>query len=88
MQYGTRYYLNQAPSSQKVIFQSREISSAYQLSGTTKVFVGGDPYYHTTRGYLQYVRVYWDYVADSQSKMINLARMDINSLYTFKFLGI
>lgn len=80
MQYGTRYYLNQATYSQNVIFGQRSASSSYQLSGTTKVFLGDDPYYSPCLCYLQYVRIYWDYVADSQDKMVNLAMMNTEGI--------
>ena len=75
-QFGTRYYLNQTTFSENVIFGSQSVSSFYQISAATKVFLGGDRYFSTCRCYLQYARIYWDYVADSQDKMINLAMMD------------
>ena len=71
-----RYYLNQTTFCANVIFRSREAMSSYQLSGATKVYLGGDAYYKSCHCYLQYVRIYWDYLADSQDNIINLAMMD------------
>ena len=89
MQYGARYYLNETTYSQNVILQSRIGGSSQNLTGTTKVFMGGDPFYATCHCYLQHLRVYWDYLADSQDKMINLAMIGTEgiSLYTFFMRG-
>ena len=62
------------------------MSSFYQVSGTTKVFLGGARYFSTCRCYLQYARIYWDYVADSKDKMINLAMMNSGGTIVMKIL--
>ena len=85
MNYGMRYYLNQTTYSQNAIFGSRSKGPSYQLLSTTKVYLGGDPYFSTCRCYLQYVRMYWNYVADSEDKMINLAMMDARGIFIDHF---
>ena len=79
-----RYYLNQETYSQNVIFGNRSVNATYQLLGSTKVYLGGDPILLSNCGCsLQYARMYWNYVADSRDKMINLAMMDNEGINLF-----
>ena len=78
---GTRYYLNEATYSENVIFQSRNVGPSHQLTGASKVYLGGDRFYNSCLCHLQYVRMYWNYVADSQDKMINFAMMNADGIY-------
>ena len=73
-----RYHLNEETFSESMIFESSSVSSSYQISGTTKVYMGGDHTYSPCLCYLQYLRIYLDYVADSKDNRINLAMMDAN----------
>ena len=83
MHFGARYYLDQASYSENLIFQSRTVNPSYQLSGTARVYLGGDHYFDPCLCYLQYVRIYWEYVADSRDKMINLAMMNSGGINLF-----
>ena len=80
-QHGIRYYLNQASHSDNVIYQSRNSTASYKVSNTTHVFWGGDGKYDDCNCYLQYVRVYLDWVADSRDQLINLALMDDDGIF-------
>ncbi len=80
MQYGMRYYLDQSSYTAYPTFQQRNFGPVYQLSPSAMVSWGGtDTTYSSCNCYLQYVRVYLDWVADSQDKMIDLALMNPNS---------
>ncbi len=53
------------------------------------VYWGGtDPFYLSCNCYLQYVRLYLDWVADSKDKMIDLALMNPNRKENIKFDSI
>lgn len=80
-QHGIRYYLNETSHSESVIYQSRNTSASYKVSSTTHVFWGGDGRYSTCNCYLQYLRVYLNWVADSQDQLINLALMDADGTF-------
>lgn len=76
-QFGFRYYLDLDGRSDRVIYNTRTIGQTTDLGPSSKVTWGGkDIYYDASTCYLQYLRIYWDYLADSQNHMINLAIMD------------
>ncbi len=77
LQYGVRYYLDQTSDSNNTIFQTRSDGPCYQLDTSTIVTWGGkDPYLNSSLSWIQYVRVYLGWVADSADKMTSLALMD------------
>ena len=76
-QYAMRYYLDLPNHSNNVIFQSRNNGPCYQLGPLTISTWGGkDPYHDPSGCYIQYLRMCWDCVADSEEKMQNLALME------------
>ena len=92
-QYAMRHYLDQPSHSNNVIFQSRNNGPCYQLGPSTVVTWGGkDPHGYQSACYLQYLRIYWDYVADSEDKMRNLALMEPGGMFLhsepFSLFGI
>ena len=69
-QYAMRYYLDLPNHSNNVIFQSRNNGPCYQLGPLTISTWGGkDPYHDPSGCYIQYLRMCWDCVADSEEKM-------------------
>ena len=93
-QYAMKYYLDQSSHSNIVIFRSRNNSgSCYELSPSTVVTWGGkDLHNYQSACYLQYLRIYWDWVADSEDKMRNLALMEPDGMFLhlepFSLFGI
>ena len=86
--YRHKYSLSQSGYSIDQIYQTRVVSTGYSISGSTTIAWGGDvvdPSNYATYSfaYLQYVRMYWGWVADSQDKMINLALMDTGGKLKF-----
>ena len=80
-QFGFRYYLLPSTTSAQITYNSRTVSGTYQLIPSAKIFWGGkDNYYGNCYCYQQYVRLYWDYLADTEDKMINLALMSPDSI--------
>ena len=80
-QYAMRYYLDLPNHSNNVIFQSRNNGPCYQLGPLTISTWGGkDPYHDPSGCYIQYLRMYWDWVADSEEKMQNLALMELDGM--------
>ena len=77
-----RYYLDQNTNSANVIFQERTFNApGYSLLGSATVYWGGDPNMQRCHCDLQYLRIYWDWIADSEDKMRNLAMMDSNGIH-------
>ena len=80
-----RYYLDQTSKTNNVIFKQRVNGTAYQLLPSATVFWGGkDPFYQYCNCWMQYVRIYLDWVADSADKIMNLALMNPDGKYTFE----
>ena len=76
-QYAMRYYLDLPNKPNNVIFRSRNNGPCYQLGPSTVITWGGkDTQYYQSVCYLQYLRIYWDWLADSEEKMRNLALME------------
>lgn len=76
-QSGIRYYLDQTSKTSNVIFQKRNTGTLRSLSPSAVVYWGGkDPFLDYCNCWMQYVRVYWDYLADTEEKLINLALMN------------
>lgn len=76
-QFGFRYYLDFDSKSVNAIFDKRNTPQTTTLDSSAKITWGGkDPEFYPSTCYLQYFRVYWDYLANTQDKMINLALMD------------
>ena len=79
-QFGFRYYLLPSTTSGQVTYKSRTVDGTYQLNLSATICWGGkvNPY-GNCHCYIQYVRLYWDYLADTQDKLINLALMSPDS---------
>ena len=77
-QFGFRYYLT---TTAQITFRQQTVGGTiYQLNPSATIFWGGkDNYYGNCYCYIQYVRMYWDYLADTQDKLINLALMSPDS---------
>ena len=79
------YYIDQSSYTAYFVFRPRNDGLLYQLSPSALVTWGGkDPFYSSCSCYLQYVRMYLDWVADSQDKMIDIALMNPNSKENIK----
>lgn len=81
-QIGFRYYLLPSSNSVQITYKQQTMpSSPYQLKPSATIFWGGrDNYEMNCYCYVQFVRLYWDYLADTQEKMINLALMSPDSI--------
>ena len=80
-QFGLKYFIETGPTPVNSIYQTRP-ALPYQLSPAGAILWGGrDGYYASCGCVLQYVRLYWDYLADSEDKMINLAVMNSESIF-------
>ena len=75
-QYGIRYYLDPSSYSQNIIYQIRTQDPGWLISSSTYVSWGGDNYYNICYCYLQYIRLYLNWIVGLQEEMINLALMD------------
>jgi len=77
--FGFRYYLSSL--SVTIKYDSLTLAGTYQLLPSAKIFWGGkDNVLGNCYCYQQYVRLYWDYLADTEDKMINLASMSPDSI--------
>lgn len=76
MQYGFRYTL-ESTSSQIVRFGSRSPKGLfYDLTINGTYYLGGDPWIPPGNCWLQYVRLYIDYVSTTPDEITSLALMD------------
>ena len=78
--FGIRYYLDSVNRKENVVYKSRSVGTCHWLLSSTRVYWGGDGFYNHCFCDLQYLRLYWNYLADSQEKMMNLAMMDTNGI--------
>ena len=78
--FGIRYYLDTGVRKENVVYKSRSVGTCHEILGTTTVFWGGDGLYNHCFCDMQYLRLYWNYLADSQEKLISLAMMDTNGI--------
>ena len=80
-QNGFRYTLP-STSTRKAIFNTRSpTGSFYDLNIGGKIFIGGDDYYTPANAWLQYVRVYLNYIPNSEDEMLNLAIMNTGNIH-------
>ena len=75
LQNGFRYTLP-STSAQTVVFSTRgPIGAFYDMAINGTVYIGGDFTYSASNAWMQYVRLYLNYVPNSEDEMINLATM-------------
>ena len=80
-----RYYLGQTSHTNETTFKEWQNGRYYQLMPSAKVTWGGSDGFHSfCNCWMQYVRLYLDWVADSEDKMISLALMNPNGTYFIK----
>ena len=85
--YGMKYRLDSTTSRSMNMFRQRNTGTSYQAIPSANVFWGGsDNVLSQCSCWLQFVRIYWDYLADSEDKMINLALMNSDSITYFVYI--
>lgn len=78
-----KYYFDQISNMPFVLFQERNKGPLCQVGPSTEISWGGkdsDSSYEDCICWIQYVRLYLDWTADSADKMISLALMNSNGI--------
>ena len=87
-QFALKYYIEPGSNSVNKIYQTRVVSP-YQLNPTTGAIVWGKDDWHDLCGcVLQHIRLYRDFLADSEDKIINLALMNSEGIFRRKSLRL